>query len=200
MKKTGKYKYVLPAAMIVAFFLVKILFFNDIEDKQDVETKITSTIDTKSTSKTNNKANNDITYELYLVERVVDGDTVILVIDGEKVRCRISGVDTPESVGDYKDNPQYYGKEASDYTKEALENEYVYVQYDVKKYDKYDRLLAYIWTEPPNDEMEGFFNANLILNGYAKWYNDSNNKLYADLFREFEQYAKDNKLGLWQRE
>ena len=35
---------------------------------------------------------------LYEVVRVVDGDTVILNIDGQRTRVRLIGIDTPESV------------------------------------------------------------------------------------------------------
>ena len=56
------------------------------------------------------------------IERVVDGDTAIvsfLFDDGKKYqkeRVRFLGVDTPETV--HPNKPvQYYGKEASDFTK-----------------------------------------------------------------------------------
>ena len=36
----------------------------------------------------------------YIVERVVDGDTIICDIDGEKVKVRMIGINTPESVAE----------------------------------------------------------------------------------------------------
>ncbi len=139
----------------------------------------------------------DFNYEKVFIKRVVDGDTVIVEVDGRETRVRISGVDTPESVGDFKENPQYYGVEASNYTKKMINKKWVYLEYDEKKYDKYDRILAYIWTDVPNSEFKNFFNAQLISNGYAKWYNDKDNKKYARYFRELQSEAKRNKLGLW---
>ena len=41
---------------------------------------------------------NETENNLYEVVRVVDGDTVILNIDGNKTRVRLIGIDTPESV------------------------------------------------------------------------------------------------------
>ena len=34
----------------------------------------------------------------------------------KRERVRFIGVDTPESVGKYKKNPEYFGKEASEFT------------------------------------------------------------------------------------
>jgi hypothetical protein len=46
------------------------------------------------------------------VERVVDGDTVILLLDGRQVRVRLIGVDAPESV-DPRRPVERFGREAS---------------------------------------------------------------------------------------
>ena len=55
------------------------------------------------------------------VVRVVDGDTIIL--DG-KERVRLIGVDTPETV-DPRRPVQYFGKEASAFTKRMVEGKKV---------------------------------------------------------------------------
>lgn len=138
-------------------------------------------------------------YKKCLVERVVDGDTIVVKLDNKRVKVRFSGVNTPESVGDYKNKPQYYGKEASKYTKKMLSNKEIYIELDKKKYDRYKRMLAYIWFEKPNKKLNGFFNAKLISEGYAKWYNDANNKKYAKLFKRLEKDARNSKKGLWRK-
>ena len=136
-----------------------------------------------------------------VVDRVVDGDTIVVDMYGELVKVRFSGVNTPESVGDYKDNPQFYGKEASAYTKSQLkEGQIIYLEEDVKALDKYDRYLAYIWLAYPSEE--GFltecFNAMLIEQGYAKWFDDYENKKYAKVFEALQKDAKKQNLGMWQ--
>ena len=50
------------------------------------------------------------------VTRVTDGDTVQLLVSGEKRTVRLIGVDTPETVHPKKP-VQFYGKAASDFTK-----------------------------------------------------------------------------------
>ena len=93
--------------------------------------------------------------------RVVDGDTIILS-NGEKVR--LIGVDTPETVR--PNTPvEYYGKEASAFTKKMVEGQPVKLEYDLQQRDKYGRLLAYVYL------MDGtFLNAEIIKQGYGHAY------------------------------
>ncbi len=221
MKKTGKSAILSIVLVLLIYFLSKSNIFTSGEDvKHSNETSVQvaessgkdvavgksaeETLDLNKagdkktgTSELGTGAEASFDYFEYEVDRVVDGDTIILLVDGKRERVRLSGVDTPESVGDYKDNPEFYGKEASAFTKESLEGISVYVEFDKKKCDKYDRLLAYIWTEKPNKNFNGFFNAKLIEKGYAKWYNDRENKKYAELFSELERKAKKQGIGLW---
>ena len=63
----------------------------------------------------------------YKVTRVIDGDTVELLIDGRKTTVRMVGVDTPETVHPQKP-VEHYGKEASMFTKNLLKGEEVYIE------------------------------------------------------------------------
>ena len=104
--------------------------------------------------------------------RVVDGDTIVVNIDGQEAKVRLIGVNTPESVAseEYlnrtgKENT-VEGKEASEYTKELLANVHeVYLQKDVSETDPYNRLLRYVWLEVPNDETNLTEIATKMLNG-----------------------------------
>lgn len=69
--------------------------------------------------------------------RVVDGNTIILS-NGETVR--LLGVDTPETKHPRKP-VEYYGKEASAFTKKMVEGRPVRLTYDWQDRDKYGRLL-----------------------------------------------------------
>ena len=82
----------------------------------------------------------------YLVKvvRVIDGDTIKAIVEGEEVSVRILLIDTPEIVHPRKPIEKY-GLEASKFTKEKLkENSYVYLEFEGSKLDIYNRLLAHV--------------------------------------------------------
>ncbi|MCL5033393.1 MAG: thermonuclease family protein [Thermotogae bacterium] len=138
-------------------------------------------------------------FDTTIVSRVVDGDTVYLegTILGSKqlISTRLIGVDTPEAV-DPRKLVQYFGQEASNFTKKILDKQNVYVTYDQDTKDKYDRLLAYIWIKVDNKFY--MFNAILVLNGYAHNYPYFPfNEDYMKIFHDSEIYARENELGLW---
>jgi micrococcal nuclease len=119
--------------------------------------------------------------------RVVDGDTIILN-NGERVR--LIGIDTPETKHPRKP-VEYFGKEASAFTKKMVEGKEVRLEYDWQQRDKYDRLLAYVYL------MDGtFLNAEIIKQGYGHVYTKSPFK-YLEQFRQYEKEARENKRGLW---
>lgn len=65
----------------------------------------------------------------YLVQKVVDGDTFDVVIQGKKQRIRLIGVNTPETV-DPRRKVECFGKEASSKAKELIYNKYVRLDLD----------------------------------------------------------------------
>ena len=143
-------------------------------------------------------------YEEATVERVVDGDTVVVVITGradgpgagmagvgEEYRLRLIGIDTPESV---KPNSpvECFGKEASAAAAALLEGEDVRLVKDVEEADQYDRLLRYVYLD---NEMA---NARLVVNGYATAYTYPPNVRHSDLFVQLEREAREHDRGLWE--
>lgn len=67
--------------------------------------------------------------ETATVTRVVDGDTLVVDIAGKEERVRLIGVDTPETVHPKKP-VEYFGKEASAFTKRMAEGETVRLESD----------------------------------------------------------------------
>jgi len=124
----------------------------------------------------------------------VDGDTVVLMVEGKAEKVRLIGVDTPETV---KPNSpvQAYGPEASRFTKNLLAGESVYLEYDPSEAgekDRFGRELAYLYRAP-----DGLFvNLELVRQGYAKVYRKVNFK-YRDQFEQTEAVAQQNHKGLW---
>lgn len=114
----------------------------------------------------------------YKVDRVVDGDTIIVDISGQRTRIRMIGIDTPESVApqDWRNTKE--GKEASEFTKSLIEGKKVYIEFDVEERDKYGRLLAYVYM---GEEM---INEILLEKGYAKLDTVPPNVKYVERFQE----------------
>jgi micrococcal nuclease len=126
-----------------------------------------------------------------VVERVVDGDTIVLR-GGERVRY--IGVDTPESVK--PGTPvQCFAKAASDANERLVEGERVRLAYDAEPRDRYGRTLAYV-----HRERDGLFvNAELVRRGYAVPLTIPPNVAHAGEFRRLARAARRDGRGLWSR-
>lgn len=131
------------------------------------------------------------------VVKHVDGDTVHVEISNppselqgyEKIR--MIGVDTPETVHPNK-QVEYFGKEASNFTKNRLLHKTVYLAFDCNLQDKYNRLLAYIYL--PDGSCH---NADIIRDGYGHAYTRFPFQ-FLEEFRALERYARENNRGLWE--
>ena len=96
--------------------------------------------------------------------RPVDGDTVVVEIDGQEESVRLIGIDTPESVA--PDRPvECFGPEAKARTAALLpQGTVVRLERDVEARDRYDRLLAYVIRE----EDDVLVNLLLVEEGFAE--------------------------------
>ncbi|MDP2675839.1 MAG: thermonuclease family protein [Dehalococcoidia bacterium] len=125
-----------------------------------------------------------------LVVRVVDGDTIDVLIGGEKMRLRYIGVDTPETV-DPRRPVGCFGKEASTRNRELVEGKTVGLEKDVSETDRYGRLLRYVWLDG------GMVNVRLVEEGYATASTFPPDVRHADLFASLQAQARDQGRGLW---
>ena len=127
----------------------------------------------------------------YKVIRVIDGDTVKIDYRGKATNVRLIGVDTPETVHPNKPVEEY-GKEASNFTKNLLQGESVYLRYDVERTDAYGRLLAYLYRAP-----DGLFvNLEIVRQGYGHAYTRFPFK-HMELFRHYGNRARTAGKGLY---
>ncbi len=103
---------------------------------------------------------------MYRVERVSDGDTIIVDMNGTQETIRFIGVDTPET---HKPNApvQCYGPAASAFTKNVLSGKSVRLEADPfsTNRDRYKRLLRYVYQ--PDGTL---LNERLISEGYGFYY------------------------------
>jgi len=129
----------------------------------------------------------------YNVTRVVDGDT--FWVDngsGKGLKIRLTGVDAPEPRNSGKKLKGYFGSESSGYLASLLDGQQVRLEYDVSRYDRYGRTLAYVYLRDGT-----FVNAHLVKNGYATVMTMPPNVRYADEFVKLAEKARKQKRGLW---
>ena len=121
-------------------------------------------------------------------ERVVDGDTIVVKGLG---KVRLIGIDTPETV--HPNKPvEYFGKEASAFTKRMVEGKRVRLEWDFQKTDKYRRYLAYVYLV----EGDVFVNEEIVRQGYGFAYTKYPFR-YMERFRALEREAREAGRGLW---
>lgn len=127
---------------------------------------------------------------VYAVQRVVDGDTLLLA---NRARLRLIGVDTPETVK--PNHPvEPFGPEASEFTRRfiARGGGSVRLQFDRERQDRYGRFLAYVYVD------DRFLNEELLLAGLARA--ETQYRYDAAMkkrFRAAEAEAKAAKRGIW---
>jgi len=132
----------------------------------------------------------DPRYQLGLVKRVVDGDTIVVMVDGREYRVRYIGVDAPESVKP-DTPPEYYGVEASDYNRQLVAGKDVCLERDVSDTDKFDRWLRYVYVDTD------FINARLVREGYARAVLYRPDVKYQSILIDAEREAQQARRGLW---
>ncbi|EDZ68197.1 putative nuclease domain protein [Nitrosococcus oceani AFC27] len=85
---------------------------------------------------------NKLAAPYYYVQRVYDGDTLLLKGD---IRVRLLGIDTPEIEGRYR-LEQAGGSSARDWLRQRIEGQKVRLEFDQERHDHYQRLLAHVFT------------------------------------------------------
>lgn len=129
---------------------------------------------------------------LYKVEQVVDGDTIIVDMNGRQEIVRMIGVDTPETR--HPDRPiECFGQEATAFNKQLIGSSRVRLQADSLETnrDRYSRLLRYVYL-PDGRLVE----TELIRKGYGFAYPFFPFEKSAE-FITLEEQAKKAGLGLW---
>ncbi len=145
---------------------------------------------------------NNLELENFKVTKIVDGDTLEVqkenknesgIVSIEKYKVRLLGINTPESV-DPRREVECFGKEASEYAKKNFLGETVKLETDdtQSKYDKYNRLLAYVFLEDGQ-----MLNRKLIANGYAYEYTYDKAYKYQKDFKDIQRFSKSENRGLW---
>jgi micrococcal nuclease len=129
---------------------------------------------------------------LYAVERFVDGDTIVVDMNGKTETVRMIGIDTPET---HKPNSpvQCYGPAAAVYMKNLIGNNRVRLEADPTNTnrDRYERLLRYVYL--PDGKL---VQQESITNGYGFAYTAFPFTKKSE-FIQAQEKAKAEVKGLW---
>lgn len=125
----------------------------------------------------------------YPLEHVIDGDTLIVPPDR---RIRLLGINAPE-VSHYQSPAEPGGEAARDWLRKRLGNDQIIVEYDQEKHDKYQRELAYVFSE------DKLINTELLAEGLAVLTLRPPNLRYSKQFIAAQQKAERQQKGLWQK-
>lgn len=122
--------------------------------------------------------------ETAILERVIDGDTLVYRIDNQSYNCRLLGINTPEK------NMPFSGESKT--FLQGFENQTVQLLRDKEDTDKYNRKLRYIFSA----KGERFLNLEILENGFANSYYTEGLSYESQLLRA-ETQAKVAGIGIW---
>ena len=127
------------------------------------------------------------------VVRVVDGDTMVVRLDGGDEKLRLIGIDTPESVATDRPN-ECFGKEATtQLTKLVPPGTAIRIARDVEPRDRYNRLLGYVYRA--SDDL--FVNEDMVAKGFAEAKEYPPNTAMEGPLEAAESRARAAKAGFW---
>jgi micrococcal nuclease len=128
------------------------------------------------------------------VERVVDGDTIVVRLAGRDERVRYIGMDTPEDVK--PGTPvQCFALAAVAANRRLVARRTVRLVPDAEARDRYGRLLAYVYRA--GDGL--FVNAELVRLGYARPLTIPPNVAHEAEIARLARAARRGGRGLWSR-
>ena len=119
-----------------------------------------------------------------VVSRVVDGDTIDVLMDGVTVRVRYVGVDSPEPNQDF-------GGLSLNHNIQLVAGKQVTLVKDVSETDSFGRLLRYVLVE------DLFVNYQMVLDGYAIASAFPPDTACRESFESAQNIARVNREGMW---
>lgn len=130
------------------------------------------------------------------LSKCVDENSARFLLDKTEIKVKFIGIDAEEVITS-SEMDETNESLVSDYVCSALTNaKEIKIEYEpqVEKEDKFGRIKAWVYVDGT------LLQANLLELGYAKTFYLENDYLNADLLKEKENIAKENKVGLWQEE
>lgn len=125
------------------------------------------------------------TIEVATVTKIVDGDTIHVMMNGNDYSVRYIGIDTPEMTG------ETYSEQAKAYNSQLVSGQTVMMIKDQNETDQYDRLLRFVIAGST------FVNYDMVEKGYAAAKDYPPDSSCATILASAMDSAKSSNLGLW---
>jgi len=122
-----------------------------------------------------------------VVTKVIDGDTIHVLINGTDYKVRYIGMNAPEDTT----KKEWLGPEATARDKELVAGKTVTLVKDVSETDRYGRLLRFVFVG------NVLVNYELVREGYAKATPYKPDVSCEGLFYDAQLQAQHARLGLW---
>lgn len=194
-------KLILLIILSVIFLLINLLYPNFYESGLSLISKYSKTIglpEPLSQKKFYEE------YQTATVLQVNDGDTLTVKMNQEIEHIRLIGIDAPESYQNDRTNRESLrtgqsvnsiiklGKSSTKYLRNIVsKGDKVYLEFDIDKRDRFNRLLAYVYLEDST-----LLNEKIIIDGYALPYTVAPNLKYAEKFQKAHKKARQENNGL----
>lgn len=118
---------------------------------------------------------------------IIDGDTIVVSRNGKREKVRLLLIDAPEDTS----IKEPFGRAATKRLRQLLTEQTVELEYDLQPYDRYGRLLAYVYLRGQSIQEQ------LLTEGLAEIKVYPPNQKYEQLYRQYERTARYHRLGIW---
>lgn len=130
------------------------------------------------------------------INRVIDGDTFDVIIDGTPDTIRMYHMNTPEFGGEHgvlecgAEEPTNY----LSFILDQVPDQTVFLEYDETERDQYDRRLAYVWFELDGEIY--MVNEAMVRNGWAESETYEPDVMYRSQLNDAERFSVRHQLGV----
>ncbi len=128
------------------------------------------------------------------VVKVFDGDTLLVRIEGRDEHVRLREIDAPEVTNRKRAGQEPWGGRSKQFAQSLLKGKTVRLEIEARDArDKYQRLLAYVFTDAI------LINKEIVRSGNALFYPSFSRGKYATELEMAEKEAKEKGLGIWDK-
>ena len=132
----------------------------------------------------------EIKSDVVKLSNCVDSESARFILGVGEIKVKFIGIQLEEKELNDEINENFVSEYVCKLLKEAKE---IKLQYEpnIENEDKFGRVQAWVFVD------DILLQESLITNGYARIMYIEEDYLYADKLKEAQNYAKENKLGIW---